>query len=80
MTLQYLTRKFGMDALNVAETNMAYDYYTKVDLITPKTHSTGEFICLMQRSLSPEEYEACTIATKNSNQMRKHTSPWAAFL
>lgn len=59
MTLEYLTRKMGFDANSAEETQMAMDLYAKKDLITTSKHKTGEFICSMHKSLSPEEFNAC---------------------
>ena len=59
MTLEYLTRKMGFDANDEEETQMAYAVYEDKDLITTGKQKTGEYICQMHKSLSPEEYDAC---------------------
>ena len=61
-TLQYLTRKLGYDASSDSETQMAYAVYEDIDVITTGKQKTGEFICVMHNSLTPDEYETCVAA------------------
>mmetsp|Transcript_15023 Transcript_15023/g.18994 ORF Transcript_15023/g.18994 Transcript_15023/m.18994 type:complete len:177 (-) Transcript_15023:133-663(-) len=58
-TLEYLTRKLGFDANDEKSTQLAYDVLIDKDLISTKKHKTGEYICQMHKSLSPDEYEDC---------------------
>ena len=59
MTLEYLVRKLGYDHTNANETQMALDMLAKIDLITSTKHKTGEYICSMHKSLSPDEFNTC---------------------
>lgn len=59
MTLEYLVRKMGFNPSSSEETEMALDVYKDKDLITSGSEKTGEFICQMHKSLSPQEYETC---------------------
>ena len=59
MTLEYLTRKMGFNHKSSAETEMAYAIYEDKDLITTGKQKTGEFICQMHKSLSPDEFDDC---------------------
>ena len=59
MALEYLTRKLGFDATIDEEVEMAYAIYEDKDLITSSKHKTGEFICLMHKSIGEDEYNDC---------------------
>lgn len=70
MALEYLTRKMGYNASSDEETQMAYAVYEDKDLITTGKQKTGEYICQMHKSLSPEEFNDCCDAAK-ANQVRQ---------
>lgn len=65
MALEYLTRKMGFNSKSDSETQIAYDIYKDKDLISSKKLKTGEFICEMHKSLSPEEFTACCDAANS---------------
>lgn len=69
MALEYLTRKMGFDASSDEETQMAYALYEDMDLITTGKQKTGEYICEMHFSLSPEEFKTCCAS---ANQALEH--------
>ena len=39
---------------------MAYDILADKDLISSKKHHTGEYICQMHKSISPDEFSQCS--------------------
>ena len=65
MTLEYLVRLMGFDPNDKNETEMAYAVYEDKGIITSGKQKTGEYICLMHKSLSPQEYEDCTSNANN---------------
>lgn len=71
MALEYLVRKMGFDANDDAETQMALDIYKDIDLITSTKLNTGEYICQMHKSLSPDEFQACCDTANSAVPMNK---------
>ena len=76
MTLEYLTRKLGFDANDEKSVQMAYEILADKDLISSKKHHTGEYICQMHKSISPDEFKQCS---KEANPKFYETAP-ATFL
>ena len=82
MALDYLVRKMGFNSSSETETQMAYSVYEDKDLITTGKQKTGEFICQMHKSISPDEYDDCTKTANNFRDFDQidHISTGLLFL
>ena len=58
--LNYLVSKQGFDPANSVERNKALSWYVSKELITPDTFELGNYICLMHKNISVDEFTACT--------------------
>ena len=58
--LNYLVSKQGFDPANSVERNKALSWYVSKELITPDTFEIGNYICLMHKNISVDEFTACT--------------------
>ena len=61
-TLNYLVSKLGFDYNDPVQKTLGTNALTSIDVVTTKAHHTGEYLCLMHYSVTPEEYAACAAA------------------
>ena len=61
-TLNYLVSKLGFDYNDPVQKTLGINALTSIDVVTTKAHHTGEYLCLMHYSVTPEEYAACAAA------------------
>ena len=55
-TLNYLVSKLGFDYTDSVQMALGVSVLTDIDVVTSKAHHTGEYICLMHKSVTPAEY------------------------
>jgi hypothetical protein len=56
LTLNYLVSKLGFDYTDSVQMALGISVLTDIDVVTSKAHHTGEYICLMHKSVTPAEY------------------------
>ena len=59
VAMNYLVSKLGFNPDDPNETDQALDWYTKKELVTGDDRRIDNYLCLMHKSIDPDEFQDC---------------------